>query len=271
MKTWIKLYTEALHDRKMRKMSRFDKSVFYDLLLLSGQEDNGGMLPNIEDIALELDLKLSEAQKSINTLIKVGVITKDTNDNLMVTNFQKRQDTNLSNYEKVKRYRDNQKKVINDNPDDNPNDNPNDNQMITEQGYQKVINDNPDDTKMITVEEELRIKNKEIDINSLSNERELKRPKTEKTEKQKYGSMQNVLLYPEEYAKLCERFDDADAKIENLSLGIASKGYKYKDHYATILTWARKDAEREKAQPKPQAVNKYPDIYTMLKAEGMQQ
>ena len=80
MKTWIKLYTEALHDRKMRKMSRFDKSVFYDLLLLSGQEDNGGMLPNIEDIALELDLKLSEAQKSINTLIKVGVITKDTND-----------------------------------------------------------------------------------------------------------------------------------------------------------------------------------------------
>ena len=65
--------------------------------------------------------------------------------------------------------------------------------------------------------------------------------------KQKMGEFLNVFLTTEEYGKLIAKFGDTDTKerIERLSSGIASKGYKYKDHYATILNWARRDKEEK--------------------------
>ena len=63
----------------------------------------------------------------------------------------------------------------------------------------------------------------------------------EKYIKRKYGSFENVELTDEEYQKLKDRFNDYQEKIENLSSYIASKGAKYKSHYATILNWSRKD------------------------------
>ncbi|MBA7667222.1 hypothetical protein ES703_75307 [subsurface metagenome] len=47
----------------------------------------------------------------------------------------------------------------------------------------------------------------------------------------------------EEHQKLIEKFGEAGARdrVENLSLYIASKGDKYKNHYATILAWEKRD------------------------------
>ena len=60
--------------------------------------------------------------------------------------------------------------------------------------------------------------------------------------KRKYGEFNNVLLTDEEYQKLKDKFGgDLADKIETLSVGIKSKGYKYIDHYATILSWDRRD------------------------------
>jgi len=59
--------------------------------------------------------------------------------------------------------------------------------------------------------------------------------------KEKFGSFENVLLTKEEYNKLKERYPDYQEKIENLSSYIASKGAKYKSHYATIINWSKKD------------------------------
>ena len=58
-----------------------------------------------------------------------------------------------------------------------------------------------------------------------------------------YGEFQNVLLVPEDYAKLIGKFGQgkADELIEALSRGIASKGYRFKSHYATILSWERRE------------------------------
>ncbi len=164
-KAWIKLYTEALHDRKMRKLNRVDKSIFYDLLLLAGQEDASGILPDIEDIALELDLKVTEATEAVTRLIKAGVISKNDNGDLYVTNYIKRQDSNLTGAEKTKRYRERLQKG--DECDFN----------VTEQGHTCDLNvteegHNSDQTvteqghtcnEKVTVEEELRIKKKEED------------------------------------------------------------------------------------------------------------
>jgi hypothetical protein len=50
---------------------------------------------------------------------------------------------------------------------------------------------------------------------------------------------------PEEYEKLKTTFreKEADEKIERLSEYIKAKGDKYKDHYATILMWDRKNGK----------------------------
>ena len=69
-------------------------------------------------------------------------------------------------------------------------------------------------------------------------------PTVPKENKQKkYGEFQNVLLSDEEHGKLLIRFGELETqeRIERLSAGISSKGYKYKSHYATILNWARND------------------------------
>ena len=67
--------------------------------------------------------------------------------------------------------------------------------------------------------------------------------------KHKYGEYNNVLLTDDELSKLKTEYSDYEERIERLSSYIASKGTKYKSHYATIRNWARKDKEQPK-QPK---------------------
>lgn len=81
--------------------------------------------------------------------------------------------------------------------------------------------------------------------------------KPAKAVKHKYGEYANVLLTDEELDKLKEAFFDWQERIERLSEYIASSGKKYKSHYATIRSWAKKD---QQAQPIPrqQARPSYP-------------
>lgn len=57
-----------------------------------------------------------------------------------------------------------------------------------------------------------------------------------------YGEFKNVKLTDDEYKKLEEK--NLLPYIEKLSSYIASKGKKYKSHYATILTWSRKNDKK---------------------------
>ncbi|MCK5236294.1 MAG: DUF4373 domain-containing protein [Deltaproteobacteria bacterium] len=78
-----------------------------------------------------------------------------------------------------------------------------------------------------------------------------------------HGEFKNVLLTDEEYQKLIDRFGDIKTKrlIECLSIGIKSKGYKYKSHYATILNWEKRDVGTGTHREHPRAVPK-PGDYT---------
>ena len=80
--------------------------------------------------------------------------------------------------------------------------------------------------KDIDIEKDIDIKEKEIN-----------------KEKETYGEFNNVKLTKEEYAKLEK--SNLLPYIEKLSSYIASKGKKYKSHYATILTWARGENKNE--------------------------
>lgn len=69
--------------------------------------------------------------------------------------------------------------------------------------------------------------------------------KEEKPVRHKYGEYKNVLLTDEDLAKLKAEFPtDWAVRIERLSEYIASKGAKYKNHLATIRTWAKRDQKQ---------------------------
>ena len=71
-----------------------------------------------------------------------------------------------------------------------------------------------------------------------------------KPTKHKYGAHKNVLLTDEEVDKLKAQFPvDWNDRIENLSEGIALKGYKYKSHFLAILSWARREKPKQSSNP----------------------
>lgn len=100
------------------------------------------------------------------------------------------------------------------------------------------------------------------DKNTKNTKTDIKKDTTNVVSKESpLGEFQNVYLTEEELEKLKERFPyDWKERIENLSQYMKSKGKRYKSHYATILTWARKDekgkgeqgdAGKQTGNPKP--------------------
>ena len=74
----------------------------------------------------------------------------------------------------------------------------------------------------------------------------------EKKRKEKYGEFSNVLLSFSEHQKLGERFGQATTEmwIEKLSCWLESTGKQRESHYATILTWDRRDKKEEEQRGK---------------------
>lgn len=101
----------------------------------------------------------------------------------------------------------------------------------------KMLQCNNDVTKCNSIKEIDIEKDKDIDIKK----RNIK-------EKKEYGEFKNVLLTDEEYAKLEK--SNLLTYIDTLSSYIASKGKKYRSHYATILNWSRKDDKPKANEPK---------------------
>ena len=63
----------------------------------------------------------------------------------------------------------------------------------------------------------------------------------------RYGMYQNVFLSDEELQKLQTEFPaDYQSRIERLSEYMASSGRRYKNHLATIRSWARRDSKQSK-------------------------
>ncbi|MBQ6503245.1 MAG: phage replisome organizer N-terminal domain-containing protein [Flexilinea sp.] len=148
-KVWIKLYTETIHDRKMWRLKPIEQLTFFYLLILAGIEDDCGRLPGMDDIELELQMPLKQTrtglEKIIDTLADSGLI--DVRDGVMyVTNYESRQKSSMTEAEKKAVYREKQRTKNGQQQDTCPDICPTDVQ------------------KMSTVEEELRIKNKELRI-----------------------------------------------------------------------------------------------------------
>lgn len=74
-------------------------------------------------------------------------------------------------------------------------------------------------------------------------------------DKTTYGDLKNVFLSDDDHKKLIERYGRSAVHqiIGELSTYMASSGKRYKDHYATILNWAKRKGVAE-IQPAPKPV-----------------
>ena len=80
----------------------------------------------------------------------------------------------------------------------------------------------------------------------LTNDQPLQNKGNKGNNKKIYGEFKNVRLTDEEFEKLKIKFNSTHLdRIEALSQYVEQKGKRYKSHYATILTWARKDPAPE--------------------------
>lgn len=81
----------------------------------------------------------------------------------------------------------------------------------------------------------------------------VEKPRKPKEQRHKYGQYDNVLLTDSDLSKLKTEFpNDWKQRIDRLSEYMECKGAKYKNHLATIRSWARKDSStaQEQAAPK---------------------
>lgn len=77
----------------------------------------------------------------------------------------------------------------------------------------------------------------------IKNNNKLNNIYTHAREKKKYGEFENVLLTDKEYQKLIDKHGKSvvDEYIEKVSGYCKASGKKYKDYYATVQNWLRKD------------------------------
>ena len=87
-------------------------------------------------------------------------------------------------------------------------------------------------------------------------------------EKVALGKFENVIISEKEVGKLNAEFGEVTANdfIERLSEYLASSGKKYKSHYATILSWNRKDQKEERGQKQ---VRQQQKTFSEIKEEKM--
>lgn len=135
---WIRIYTETLHDPKLRRLPAVYKWIWVGLLLMAGASEERGVLrlcegvPYLpEDIADQLGLfddEKTHVQPALEKFRQLRMIDIDDEGSIYILNFDKRQydkpsDKPLAVKERVKKHRDKKKESVTDN-DCNANETP---------------------------------------------------------------------------------------------------------------------------------------------------
>ncbi len=127
-------------------------------------------------------------------------------------------------------------------------------QNCDQQIDQQVTNERPTSDQRVTSKQEQKNKRTKEDINIGV-----------------YGEFQNVRLTDDEYKKLVDRFPmDYQDRVENLSQYLAKTGKRYKSHYATILSWDRKNTRgKQKPEEKPGRLDWLDELIEQEAANGV--
>jgi hypothetical protein len=136
---WFKFYGQDwLTDIKVLRLSIEDRLCYLTLLCLAAASDDPGLIKKCDEEAIielshipfdpcDTDNPFERAKGFLKRLNDNAMITFHDNGDVTVNNFMKRQGQSLTGYERVKKYREKQRKlaskVIKDNVHDNVGDN----------------------------------------------------------------------------------------------------------------------------------------------------
>jgi predicted phage replisome organizer len=232
---WIKLNVGMFDGNSFKKIKKAkiggesfrDKltAVWFELMDFAGKCNAGGQLvespeipfSSIEDIAILIDREPEELNLCMQYYISNRMITV-IDDVYMLTNWAKYQ-----NEEGLEKIREQTRKRV-----------------AKHREQQKLLSGNV--TCNVTVTQGNAT---DIDIErDLEEEKDIIIDSPKKEARHKYGAYNNVLLSDTDLEKLKTEFPDYKERIERLSEYIASTGKSYKNHLATIRSWAKKDVRQ---------------------------
>lgn len=124
--------------------------------------------------------------------------------------------------------------------------------LISWNTFQKI--DKPTESKILEYDETNSNIRRLFDEGSPNSSRVLspKRKEYKRKEYEEYGENKNVKFTDEEYEKVKAYFpNDYAERIQALDDYIQSKGKKYKDYFATLKTWARKEGYKPPSNNEP--------------------
>lgn len=232
---WIKITTDIFDDEKIQLIESLPSAdsvivIWFKLLTLAGKQNNCGVFMLNDKIAYTEEMlstlfrrDITTVRYALDTFQSFGMIDV-INGVISLPNWEKHQAIDkMEQIREQNRLRKAKQREKN---------------KLLESGH---VTSHADVTQSHATDKDIDIdKDKELDI-----KREIK----EKTVRHKYGEYTNVLLSDEELEKIKAQFPaDWKNRIERLSEYIASSGKSYKSHYATILSWARRDAEKKPTQ-----------------------
>lgn len=233
---WIKITTDIFDDEKILLIESLPDAyailtVWFKLLCLAGKQNNSGVIMMSNKIAYTdkmlatiFRMKESTVTMALQTFEQFGMI-EIVDGVITIPNWNKHQ--TLDSYDKKKerdRLYQQERRAIQ--------------RALVQKSSDKSSDTSSDKSSDVAISDKDIDRDIEIYI-----EKEIYKEKEKKPIKHKYGEYNNVLLTDEELQKLKTEYSDYKERIERLSAYIASKGNKYKSHYATIRMWAKKDAQ----------------------------
>jgi len=226
---WIKITTDLFEDEKIKMIDSLPESdavlvIWLKLLTLAGKKNEGGSIAFTENVPYSDEMLSTVFNRPLNTV------------RLALQTFQQFEMIEISSDDFI--YISNWEKHQNIEGMD----------KIREQNR---LRQQKRRSKMKLLQENNATSR---DSNALDKEED----KEEDKKKNIHGEF--VKLTEPEYQKLIKKFGKkrTEEKIKDLDTGIGSKGYKYKSHYHTILSWDRK--EKKETQSSTPATHTYQEL-----------
>ena len=243
---WIKIVTDIFDDEKILLIETLPEAdsiivIWFKLLCLAGKQNNSGVfvmgngLPYTDKmLAAIFRRKEATVSLALKTFEKFGMVQIVENV-LTIPNWGRHQNFDkielrneyMKNY--MREYRSKQKALI-----------------------ECKANSKTNVSEADKIREDKRREDKnKIERESMRGRTKAKPPAPQKPSRHKYGVYKNVLLSDEDMEKLKAEFSaDWQERIDRLSEYMESTGKTYKNHLATIRSWARKDSNKKKEQEK---------------------
>lgn len=228
---WIKIAVDIFDNRKIKQIESMPDGesmliIWFKLLCLAGNVNDGGLIYLTKEIPYTDEMLATQFNKPLATvrlalkMFETFGMVEIINNMIFLSSWEKYQNTDKlaeireQNRLRKQAQREREKTKLLPSRDSH----------VTNSG-QVTQSHATDIDKDIDID--IDIEKKDISI---------------KPARHKYGAYKNVLLSDEDMDKLKAEFpQDWQQRIERLSEYIASSGKSYKNHLATIRSWARKD------------------------------